>query len=91
MWSTYCDNIVAKNAKAADGDVITKKNPKLKVATDNTVNKLSSHMIKISKKKIRFRSSENFSLVLDSVAVRNVIKAVVLCILYCTYFHLPLP
>ena len=49
------------------------KNNKLKVATDNTVDKLSSHMIKISKKKNHFKL-RFFSLVLDSVAVRNVLK-----------------
>ena len=50
-----------------------KKNKKLKVVTDNTVDKLSSNMIKISKKKNHFEVAI-FSLVLDAVPVRNVLK-----------------
>ena len=46
---------------------------RLKIATDNTVNKLTSHMIKISKIKKDFEAA-HFSLVLLSVGVRKVFK-----------------
>ena len=52
------------------------KNSKLNVATDNIVNKLSNHVIKNSKKKNDFEAANFFSLVLDSVAVRNVLKSI---------------
>ena len=41
--------------------LISKKTSKLKVATDNTVNKLSNHMIKISKKKNDFEAAIFFA------------------------------